>query len=275
MMAVTDVIYERLPELSECDRKIACAVLKNPVGVVDSTISELAALAGVSSASITRFCRNLGLSGFHQLKIELARMSENGQPEAAGKDSCEEKLRSFVSDKEKEIEKTFANLPQEKCAQICEKLLDARKIQVIAEGNTYANAQDAVYKFSQAGLFAFSSSSWETALAQTLLLGRGDVLLVLSNSGEARGLLTQIEEAVKRGVTVISLTNHESSPIASVSDIHWSTSARPKVLMSEYYYSRIALSAAIEALFILILKKEPERLERIKFHESLMADRKI
>ena len=45
--------------------------------------------------------------------------------------------------------------------------------------------------------------------------------------------------------------------------------------MSEYYYSRLALVSAIEAMFILILKKEPKRLERIKFHELLMADKKI
>ena len=36
-----------------------------------------------------------------------------------------------------------------------------------------------------------------------------------------------------------------------------------------------ALVSAIEAMFILILKKEPKRLERIKFHELLMADKKI
>ena len=159
--------------------------------------------------------------------------------------------------------------------KICGKLLHARAIQVIAEGNTYSNAEDAVYKFSQIGLFAFSSASWETALAQTMNLQKEDVLLVFSNSGEAKSLLVQIDEAKKRGITVISLTNHENSPIAQKSDLHWRTVARPKVLMSEYYYSRLALVSAIEAMFILILKKEPKRLERIKFHELLMADKKI
>lgn len=51
-------------------------ILKNPIEVVDKTISELAEEAGVSLASISRFCKTLGLAGFHQLKIELARVSE-------------------------------------------------------------------------------------------------------------------------------------------------------------------------------------------------------
>ena len=259
-MTIVDKIYDKQPELSTCDQKIAHVILKNPIEVVDKTISELAEEAGVSLASISRFCKTLGLAGFHQLKIELARVSEKNTTQAVEKENFGGQLSEFV---------------KETCEKICGKLLHARAIQVIAEGNTYANAEDAVYKFSQIGLFAFSSASWETALAQTMNLQKEDVLLVFSNSGEAKSLLVQIDEAKKRGITVISLTNHENSPIAQKSDLHWRTVARPKVLMSEYYYSRLALVSAIEAMFILILKKEPKRLERIKFHELLMADKKI
>ena len=254
-MTIVDKIYDKQPELSTCDQKIAQVILKNPIEVVDKTISELA--------------------GFHQLKIELARVSEENTTQAVEKENFVGQLSEFVKDKEIELEKTFSQISQETCEKICGKLLHARAIQVIAEGNTYANAEDAVYKFSQIGLFAFSSASWETALAQTMNLQKEDVLLVFSNSGEAKSLLVQIDEAKKRGITVISLTNHENSPIAQKSDLHWRTVARPKVLMSEYYYSRLALVSAIEAMFILILKKEPKRLERIKFHELLMADKKI
>ena len=266
-MTIVDKIYDKQPELSTCDQKIAHVILKNPIEVVDKTISEL--------ASISRFCKTLGLAGFHQLKIELARVSEEKAAQAVEKENFGGRLSEFVKDKEIELEKTFSQISQETCEKICGKLLHARAIQVIAEGNTYANAEDAVYKFSQIGLFAFSSASWETALAQTMNLQKEDVLLVFSNSGEAKSLLVQIDEAKKRGITVISLTNHENSPIAQKSDLHWRTVARPKVLMSEYYYSRLALVSAIEAMFILILKKEPKRLERIKFHELLMADKKI
>ena len=268
-MTIVDKIYDKQPELSTCDQKIARVILKNPIEVVDKTISELAEEAGVSLASISRFCKTLGLAGFHQLKIELARVSEENTTQAVEKENFGGQLSEI------ELEKTFSQISQETCEKICGKLLHARAIQVIAEGNTYANAEDAVYKFSQIGLFAFSSASWETALAQTMNLQKEDVLLVFSNSGEAKSLLVQIDEAKKRGITVISLTNHENSPIAQKSDLHWRTVARPKVLMSEYYYSRFALVSAIEAMFILILKKEPKRLERIKFHELLMADKKI
>lgn len=202
-MTIVDKIYDKQPELSTCDQKIAHVILKNPIEVVDKTISELAEEAGVSLASISRFCKTLGLAGFHQLKIELARFSEEKAAQAVEKENFGGRLSEFVKDKEIELEKTFSQISQETCEKICGKLLHARAIQVIAEGNTYANAEDAVYKFSQIGLFAFSSASWETALAQTMNLQKEDVLLVFSNSGEAKSLLVQIDEAKKRGITVI------------------------------------------------------------------------
>ena len=169
-MTIVDKIYDKQPELSTCDQKIAQVILKNPIEVVDKTISELAEEAGVSLASISRFCKTLGLAGFHQLKIELARVSEENTMQAVEKENFGGQLSEFVKDKEIELEKTFSQISQETCEKICGKLLHARAIQVIAEGNTYANAEDAVYKFSQIGLFAFSSASWETALAQTMNL---------------------------------------------------------------------------------------------------------
>lgn len=58
--------------MSASDQKIAQVVLKQPEQVVNYTISKLATEAGVSDASVTRFCHNLNLTGFHDLKIQLA-----------------------------------------------------------------------------------------------------------------------------------------------------------------------------------------------------------
>ncbi|QIG37035.1 transcriptional regulator [Ligilactobacillus salivarius] len=63
--------------MSQTDKKISEVVLRNPQKTVDFTISELSKLAQVSDASVSRFCKNLSLSGFHQLKVELAKASQN------------------------------------------------------------------------------------------------------------------------------------------------------------------------------------------------------
>ncbi len=58
-------------------KKLHKKIIENPGQIVNCTISELANLAKVSGASVTRFCHNLGLAGFHDLKIQLAQVAGN------------------------------------------------------------------------------------------------------------------------------------------------------------------------------------------------------
>lgn len=71
------MVRAKLPTMSQSDQKIARQILRNPEQIVDCAISELANLTQVSGASVTRFCHNLGLTGFHNLKIQIAQASSN------------------------------------------------------------------------------------------------------------------------------------------------------------------------------------------------------
>ena len=54
-------------------RSIAEHILKHPQDVVHKSITELAEVTNSSEATIFRLCKNLGLQGFQDLKITLAR----------------------------------------------------------------------------------------------------------------------------------------------------------------------------------------------------------
>lgn len=115
---------------------------------------------------------------------------------------------------------------------------------------------------------------WDTAVAQTLNLPQTAVLLVISNSGETRDLLTQVNVAKKRSIKVVAITNHADSPIAQRADLHMLTAVRQRVFESEYYFSRVAAMTAVEAIFLL-LADDKTRLKHIKQHESIVATTKI
>lgn len=55
MTNIIDKIYSEFQSMSQSDQKIAHQVLDNPAKIVNSTISELAKMATVSGASVTRF----------------------------------------------------------------------------------------------------------------------------------------------------------------------------------------------------------------------------
>ena len=70
-------ILERLHasyyQLSAAERKVADFVLSQHAQVQFMSITQLAEECGVAEATVSRFCRNLGLKGFNAFKLELAK----------------------------------------------------------------------------------------------------------------------------------------------------------------------------------------------------------
>ena len=261
--------------MSVTDKKIAQVVLKQPQAVIDYTISQLATKSGVSEASVSRFCKNLNIDGFHQLKTRLAQVSDDENVSGTIDDDIQQSLKNITNNKNIEITNTLKNLSTKEITDLLQLINHARLIQVVAEGNTYPVAIDAVYKFNQIGLLAISDPAFETSIAQTLNMNQQDILIIISNSGESKSLIKQLEVARQKNIKVISITNRADSPIAQKSDFHLKTYVREQIFQSEYYFSRIAASTVIEAIFLLLVGQDKKTLEKITRHEELISDRKI
>lgn len=279
MTTIIDKIYSELPAMSQSDQKVAKQVLADPEKIVNSTISELAKIAVVSGASVTRFCHNLGLTGFHDLKIKLAQVSGNEKSHSLqkiAKDDLQTALKQIGDNKVAEIEATLNNIDSQVLKKVLDLLTNSKIVQVSAEGDTYPVAEDAVYKFNQIGILALASGgNVETAIAQSMNLNAQDCLLVISNSGESAALLKQIKVAKEQGIRVIAITNRADSPIALEADYHLQTAVRQTVLQTQYYFSRVAAFTMIEAIFLLLISQNDERIEHIKKHEEIISSQKI
>lgn len=279
MTTIIDKIYSELPAMSQSDQKVAKQVLADPEKIVNSTISELAKIAVVSGASVTRFCHNLGLTGFHDLKIQLAQVSGNEKSHSLqkiAKDDLQTALKQIGDNKVAEIEATLNNIDSQVLKKVLDLLTNSKIVQVSAEGDTYPVAEDAVYKFNQIGILALASGgNVETAIAQSMNLNAQDCLLVISNSGESAALLKQIKVAKEQGIRVIAITNRADSPIALEADYHLQTAVRQTVLQTQYYFSRVAAFTMIEAIFLLLISQNDERIEHIKKHEEIISSQKI
>mgnify|MGYP004701768433 FL=1 len=273
-MNLIDQLNSQLPTFSQTDRKIAQTILKAPTQVVDLTIANLAQQAQVSQASISRFCKTLGLAGFHQLKIQLAQLTAPTTPTVPA-DDLAQALAGITANKVAEVQQTLTNVAPATLKIILKTLRQASVIQVAAAGGTQPVAADAGYKFNQLGKLALTDPTWDTAMGQTLNLPVDAVLLVISNSGETRDLLTQIQAAHQRHLPVIAITNRADSHIALAADQHIQTAVRQQVFASEYYFSRVAATAMIEALFLLLLTQDDSALAHIKAHENWLAATKL
>lgn len=279
MTNIIDKIYSEFQSMSQSDQKIAHQVLDNPAKIVNSTISELAKMATVSGASVTRFCHNLGLTGFHDLKIQIAQVAGNEKSHSLqnlAQDNLQTALRQIDKNKIAEVKATLENIDSHLLKQILALLTHSRIVQVSAEGDTYPVAEDAIYKFNQIGILAIGSGgNVETAIAQSMNLTADDCLLVISNSGESAALLKQIQVAKKQGLKIIAITNREDSPIALEADYHLQTAVRQTVLQTQYYFSRVAAFTIIEAIFLILISQDDKKIDHIKQHEEIISNQKI
>ena len=65
-------IQSRLPQMSQAMAKIASLLLESPDAPLRLSITELAESAGTSPATVTRFCRTIGFSGYVPRRVAVA-----------------------------------------------------------------------------------------------------------------------------------------------------------------------------------------------------------
>lgn len=274
-MNILDKILAMYNSFSATEKNVADYIIKNKQDVPNMTIAELAKNSQVSEASVTRFCKKIEVSGFHSLKINLAQISFPKEIEAIEEASLSQQLEHIKENKLAEITQTMNFINVEPLEKVLEKFQQAKKIIFLAYGNTIPVALDAAYRFNQIGIFSIASEIWDTNLSMLLNLTNEDLVVVISNSGETKELIKAVTWCQENQIHVISITNNNQSPIALLSNQHLLTATRERLFQKDYYFSRISAMLMIETIFLLLSFNNPERLEKIHDHESMIADNKI
>lgn len=132
--------------LTRSAKKLADYIFNNRSSVQYMSITSLAEAAGVSEATITRFCRTLGLAGYNELKLDLA-LAQAGRDEG---EAPEEETEEVDSDSGSELEAVCRNLYQQDVNALSEtlELMDPERTRQAVELLTKAKR---VFCFGQGG----------------------------------------------------------------------------------------------------------------------------
>lgn len=278
--SVVGTICSSYDSYFDAEKKIADCIIERKEDVIDMTVAELAKASGTSDATVSRFCRRCGFKGFQHLKMSLARevLEERGKSIQVSNDILREdigqSLQNILANKVAELTQTVEMMDPKKLEEILACLETARTVQVAAVGNTIPVALDFSFKLNQLGIPAVSGTIWETQMAYTLNMKQGDVVVVISNSGMSRRLLTLVEGAKENGVTVIAVTNSPESPVAAVSDYHITTATREKLLLDEFCFSRVSATMVAEVLYLFLSAGKKDSYASIRRHEIAISEDK-
>jgi len=279
-LSVLGTICSSYDSYFDAEKKIADCILGRKEDVVDMTVAELAKASGTSDATVSRFCRRCGFKGFHHLKMTLARevMEEKGKGMTVSNDilrgDIAQSLQNILANKVTELTQTVSMIEPGNLEQILHRIEQARTVQVVAVGNTVPVALDFSFKLNQLGIASVSGTIWETQMAYTLNLTAEDVIVIISNSGTSRRLLTLIQGAKENGIAVIAITNQPESPVALEADYHITTATREKLLLGEFCFSRVSATMVMEILYLFLAVSKADSYDSIRRHEVAIAEDK-
>ncbi len=235
-------------EMGGSERKIADWLTTNFQEIIGLSINELATRCGCGEATIVRFSRRLGLSGYQELKLKIAQESVNiaqgGVMGVEQNDSCYDIFNKRIRDIAVALENTKSVLSPAEVEKAANVIKDAKRIVIFGLGNSASIAVDAQHKFLRAGLDAIAYCDNHMQAIAASHLHKGDVAIGVSHSGASIDVVDALKTARETGATTICITNFGESPINEYSDIVLNTRS------DETKYSLLAMSSRIAQLAI-------------------------
>lgn len=243
-----------LPTLNPTERLIAGYILADPERMLSSPIADIRSGSGASVGSIVGFCRKLGLKGFADFKICLAReLAQSGFPAAGSSNRPGGSLFENVFHFHAQSLMETLQINGEETLREAAKLLErARRIEFFAIGISYPVAYTARCKFRLIGLPASTEFDSHLQVIAATQLRRGDVAFAISCSGSTRETVQCLEIAKAKGATTICLTNSMKSEITRHADLAlFATPSEIKYFQAPMA-SRITQLAVVDALFVAV-----------------------
>jgi DNA-binding MurR/RpiR family transcriptional regulator len=247
---------------------IADFLLRNPVRATAWGIEELAQNTQTSTATLSRFARTLGFSGYAALRSGMADALQHAlQPVFQPVD----KLRNALQRKDKSsrqanpiiaesLEASVNNFSAAAAAlspatlvSIVQKILAAETVYTLGFGiSAHLSAMLALdlQPFCRQAINVVEFGGTEVAAGRLMNIGAGDLLLSISFPRYASDAVMLTRYARDRGAHVIALTDSMASPL-----VHWShevllAPASHPVLSSSYSAALLVIESLVTSLMV-------------------------
>ena len=253
------VLMAQSPNMTSVERRITADVLSNAERAAASSITALATRAGVSEASIVRFCRSLGFRGYPDFRLALAAdagrraaSEDNGELDGGitAKDGLEDIIRKIGHSDARAIEATVSRLDVSAVSKVIREIASAGTIGVVGVGASGFVALDLQLKLNRLGRLCLAWTDAHTALTSMAALSKRDVLIAISHSGSTPDIVDIVKAFKARGVRTALITNNPKSPAAAQAHTSLLTSALETEMRSGATASRIAQLTVVDCLCV-------------------------
>ncbi len=256
MKSIILQIRSHYDKMGRGERRIADQILADPHAILPLTITQFSEKAECGTATLVRFAKRLGLTGYGELKISIAQeistLSAENEP-AASDESCYNIFSRKLRDALIALQETRFTLDPASMDTAAQKIMNAKRIVIFGLGNSAAIAHDAQHKFLRIGLEAVACSDNHMQAIIASHLDADCVAIGISHSGRSVDIVQALSLARMNGASTICITNHDTSPITEVSDICLYTKSDETENSILALSSRIAQLTIFDAIYTYII----------------------
>lgn len=263
--------------MGNAEKRIADWLFSHSGEVLPYSISDLASLCQSSEATIVRFSKRLGLSGYQDLKLNLAKEHDKKifTPTITGEDDCFGIFEKICNDAYMSLERTKKTLSPEAMRKATEAISSARRVVLIGLGTSASVAEDAANKLLRAGCNSSAYSDTHMQAIAVSQLKKGDCLIGISQSGTSKDIVEAMKTAKSRGAVTIAITSREKSPLTRQSDVVLLTDTEETRHSSLGLNSHLSRLVVIDSLCYKIVYQNSERAFNIGEEDAELQSKRI
>lgn len=273
-MAIHDNILIKIrgmkDSLTPVERMVADYILDNLEEIPHLSIKNLAQLSKTSDASVLRFCKTMGYSGYRSFIVSISASlgsmdeEERDHPytDIQPGDDLQVIVANVARNNIKSIEDTLSVIDRQEVERAVQALRSSNRLVFFGMGASGLVCRDAEQKFSRINKLCHAYTDGHSQLTAATLLGKGDVAIFISNSGDTIEILDALEIAKKNGATTLAITKYNKSALADRSDILLSISTPEISIRSGAMGSRIAMLTVIDILFAGVASAEYQHVKK-------------
>jgi len=262
-------LRQLFPGLKGNNRRIAEQILTSPELLMSKKVNDIAEACSCDPAQVIRFCQSLGFKGFSELKNRVARelipLPLGKEEKPGSRDAFEQFRADYCRSVAGAIGDTLMNLDKTSVLKAIRKIHDAERIVICGAGASNLTAQDLHIKLFRMGLNSSCFADQEMQKINCALLGKADLLIVFSFSGNTDSVIQSMQTARTNGCTVVLVTNSPGSKAAKLADLQLNTAAEEEKIRLGAMISRLTQLAVIDLLVSQLAMKYPDEINPVIF----------
>lgn len=256
-------IQSQETNLSRAEQKVYDYLRDHATTETFLRVGDLAAKAEVSEATVVRFCKKIGYSGFLEFKNAVlqerlrSRVELSPYPKITVADTSRVVLEKVFAITLESLTVTMDSIDRDAFDQVVSWLAAADLIELYAHGGSGHVAQNAAIQYQRQGIRCVVLTDPVMHSSAILKTTQRDVVVGISHTGETSSVVHAIHKARERGLRTCAITHYPQSSLAKSAEVVLSTAANSTAILSDAGSSRISQMAILDAIGVAVsLRKQ-------------------